>query len=255
MTKTLQNWHIVIKQDNWRFSGMGIFDHVADKLRQNAEETSEGTAINNELKQVDIEFDPHIPVSILNNDGSTFNYRLIVIGVNEITLERMPGTLQLPLYSVGAEVSLLGYNDDMEVRQYTGIVKTSSYVKLVVSNIQKVKFNEKRTDTRQPINKEGTIEIKDRSVKCNIVDLSLGGARVICSNDLHRDDEIKLVINLGDNINIARLVGKVIRVNQKSDGNNDCALIFAQLTDKQSRILGKYILNTQNELKKALEAN
>lgn len=233
---------------------MGIFGQMADKFsKQNTDlEQDVVETAQEEDGGVDLDIDPHIPVSILNSDNDEqVALRLIVIGLEEITLERLPGVMQLPLYKHGETVRFIAYDDNIKATTYKGKIKQSSYIKLVIGDIEEEKHAEHREHSRQMISIEATIETEDEPTptKCLIKDISLGGARLTTTKMYPRDWEFRLRVKLADNQEQLTLRGKFMRMAKRSDGSLEYGTMFAQLDEVQSHAIANGIIEAQKELK------
>lgn len=231
---------------------MSIFGQLSDKLNKTNTtefELIEGNQLD-EQDEVELDIDPHIPITILNEDNDeSFSFRLIVMGLNEITLERLPGVMQLPLYKHGEIVRFMGYDNDMNVVMCRGSIKKSSYINCVITDIEIEKHTEHREHSRQMLNVKAKINVKDKEDSCVIKDISIGGARLASREMYNREETFRLTFKLAENQPELELQGKFMRFSRRTDGELEYGVMFAQLNERQSHTIANGILEAQKELR------
>ena len=166
-----------------------------------------------------------------------------------MTLERLPGCLSFPTFSIGTRVWIRGYNQGMVPFSMSATVQESSRIVCRLRELKALPFSEHRLNFRLPAQIPVSLHYQhdthlENPEACPLVDISTGGA-CIESEYLHAEDEVlRLRVKL-EEYKPMEFLGQIIRVTEPSPGHFRYGFLFAQLREDELTELTKTLYNLQ----------
>lgn len=223
---------------------------------------AEKTAEVEEAKETLIEEGPtsscyvDMIMDVLDDSRSTlFSGKVISFTEDSITLGRLVGTLSFPVYEVGADIILRGYDKSMAPVNILGHVGKSMHTSLEIVGVSLVPYEEQRSEYRLPVNIESTLKGdggggKSSSFNCTLVNVSVNGACVLTSDVMTLGEVVHLQLKFADNELPVNLKAEVIREGAMIRGKHEYGLLFAQMDDAQQANLAGSMFRAQALLQK-----
>lgn len=170
-----------------------------------------------------------------------------------LTLTRLPGELSFPIATIGASVTLNGYDKKLIPICLSGTVQESSRTQFKVKNLKLESHAENRDNFRLPYSAPVSLYRKDdtyfrNAEDCTLINISTGGC-CIQSEYAHTENEVlRIKIKLEEYAPLTFL-GQIIRCSEHTPGQFWYGILFAQLTDQETASLSKTLYNLQMGIK------
>lgn len=203
-------------------------------------------------------FSRNVPLDLLLEDNTLlFSGKLTAFSKEELTIRRIPGTIDFPTLEVGAQVKVRGYNEQLEPYNVRGSVSLSNMVECRVRELELIPYENHRGSFRQVINVPAAFYTMDDTYlnmpqECRILDISVSGARVASSYQYAVGDVLRLRGELVKGSGYMSFTGKVVRVIPNGSGGFEYGVLFAQLKQRQIADLTNDIRQIQKDLQKKL---
>lgn len=194
-------------------------------------------------------------LDVMTADGTALlTGKITAITPSTLTLERLPGGLAFKTCSLGADVSVNGYDKNLIPICMRATVELSTRTTFKLKNLQVETHAENRNAFRLPLATPASLYRQDdvhfkNPEECRLIDISTGGA-CIQSEYIHMEDDVlRIRIKLDDYAPLTFL-GQIVRCVEHTPGQFRYGFLFAQLTEEEITSLNKTLFNLQMGIKK-----
>ena len=202
-----------------------------------------------------------LPVEILAENGSTLlTGRLSSFSLARITVERILDTFTLPALPVGKEVTVRGYDKDLEPIHFTAQVKESTVLHCQLENLRLVPVDPNRSAVRLPLfdTKAELYAIGDLQmnfpIECEVKNISTTGACITSEYCYEPNSTLRLRVELVKGGGPISLHCQIVRTTMLEDGTFEYGLIFAQLNQHKYHELVVDIKMAREAIQKKLNS-
>ena len=203
-------------------------------------------------------FSRNVPIDLLLEDNTLmFSGKLTAFSKDELTIKRIPGTIDFPALEVGTQVKVRGYNEQLEPYNVRGSVSLSNMIECRVRELELIPYENHRGSFRQVLNVPAAFYTMEDTYfnmpqECRIMDISTGGARVASSYQYSTGDVLRLRGELVKGSGYMSFTCKVVRVTPSGSGGFEYGVLFAQLKQRQITDLTNDIRQIQKETQRKL---
>ena len=203
-------------------------------------------------------FSKNVPLDLLlENNALLFSGKLTAFSQEELTLQRIPGTIDLPILEIGTRVKVRGCNEQLEPYNVRGTVSMSNMVECRIQDLELIPYDNHRNNFRQVINVPAAFYTMEDTYfnmpqECRVLDISVGGARAASSYHYAIGDVLRLRVELVKGSGYVSFTSKVVRVTPNASGGFEYGVLFAQLKQRQITDLTNDIRQIQKDLQKKL---
>ena len=179
--------------------------------------------------------------------------RIVSMSSDSLTLGRLPGELSFKALSIGAAISLSGYDKKLIPICLSGTVQESGRTVLTVKNLKIESHAEGRDAFRLPYSAPVSLYHRDDAhfknpEECQLVNISTGGC-CVQSEYIHMEDEVVRVRIKLDEYAPLNFLGQIIRGAEHAPGQFWYGILFAQLSEPEITSLNKTLYNLQMGIK------
>lgn len=203
-------------------------------------------------------FSKNVPLDLLLEDNTLqLSGKLTAFSQQELTIQRIPGTIDFPILELGSRVKVRGYNEQLEPYNVRATVTLSNMIECRVRDLELIPYDNHRSSFRQVLNVPAAFyTIEDTYLnmpqECRILDISTGGARVASSYRYGEGDVLRLRGELVKGSGYMSFTCKVVRVAPAGSGGFEYGVLFAQLKQRQISDLTNDIRQIQKETQRKL---
>ena len=169
--------------------------------------------------------------------------RVDSFSTTEIVLMRLPGVLTMPVVRVDDKLYLQGENEDEQIYTLEITVSEASRLYITGCKLNPVEMEHKRAHTRYVINRKAEIvHVAGKSQVsqvCDLIDISMGGAKIESNVEYPMDKVLRLRVELYDKSGPISFDAQVIRVKPLDHARIEYGLLFAELTSAQRKYLSE----------------
>lgn len=203
-------------------------------------------------------FSKNVPLDLLLEDNTALlSGKLTAFSQQELTIRRIPGTIDFPILEPGTRVKVRGYNEALEPYNVRAVVALSNMIECKVRELELIPYDNQRSSFRQVLNVPAAFYAMEDTYlnmpqECRILDISTGGARVASSYRYTEGDVLRLRGELVKGSGYMSFTCKVVRVTPGGNGGFEYGVLFAQLKQRQITDLTNDIRQIQKDTQRKL---
>lgn len=202
-----------------------------------------------------------LPVEILGENGSTLlTGKLSSFNLACIAIERIPDTFTLPALPVGKEVTVRGYDKDLEPVHFTARVRESTVLRCQLEDLRLVPVDPNRSavrlplfDTKAELYAAGDLQMNS-PIECQVKNISTTGACVTSEYCYEPNSTLRLRVELVKGGGPISLHCQIVRVAVLEDNTFEYGLIFAQMNQRKYHELVVDIKMAREAIQKKLNS-
>lgn len=187
---------------------------------------------------------PDAPLSLIGPDGSLLGRaRLLAYSPWSLTLGRLPGETDLPVFEKGTAVRVQGRSDSLEPFTMRAGVAESGPVELRLDRLEPLDDLERRSAFRHGVWAPAELLSLDGREPpeiwpCQLTNISRTGACVVGAEAFAEGTRLRLRTELARGLGQISFHGKVIRRRALPDGRTEHGLLLAEMTkEKKARLM------------------
>lgn len=146
----------------------------------------------------------------------------------------------------GDTVSVKGVTRELRPFQLEALVQAIFPGTITLERMQYIPFTERRNSYRQEVFIAGRVLDSDRSIPCEVVDISASGACIQCSEEFTIGAQFSLSFEIYQRAGALVLPCKVVNARSDRDGQSIYGLLFNELSKSRERVLNEHILDIYN---------
>ena len=177
-----------------------------------------------------------------------------------IAIERIPDTFTLPALPVGKEVTVRGYDKDLEPVHFTARVRESTVLRCQLEDLRLVPVDPNRSavrlplfDTKAELYAAGDLQMNS-PIECQVKNISTTGACVTSEYCYEPNSTLRLRVELVKGGGPISLHCQIIRVAILEDNTFEYGLIFAQMNQRKYHELVVDIKMAREAIQKKLNS-
>lgn len=237
---------------------MGIFSFLSRDPEEEEEEEleleSSPAASRQPVSAATGELFEGMRIDVMTKEGDPLlSGRVTDLTSDTLTLGRLPGELSFKVSTLGATVSLSGYDKKLIPICLSAVVQESSRTSLKLKNLKVENHAENRDTFRLPFTAPVSLYRKDDThfknpEECQLVNISTGGC-CVQSEYIHMEDEVLRIRVKLEEYAPLNFLGQIVRCVEHAPGQFWYGILFAQLTEQEITALSKTLYNLQMGIK------